>query len=76
MSNNIRDAILAQIRAEMAYQDIKQKDLAQTLGMDAAVLSRYMRAKRDMPMDIYLRISEALDLPPNYIMSKAVEKSK
>lgn len=76
MSNNIRDAILAQIRAEMAYQDIKQKDLAQTLGMDAAVLSRYMRAKRDMPMDIYLRISEALDLPPNHIMSKAVEKSK
>lgn len=75
MSKDTRDALLAQIRAEMAYRDTTQKELAERLGMDAAVLSRYMRAKRDMPMDVYFRISAALDLPPNYLMTKAVERS-
>lgn len=75
MSKDIRDALLAQIRAEMAYRDTTQKELAKKLGMDPAVLSRYMRAKRDMPMDVYFRISAALGLPPNYLMTKAVEKS-
>lgn len=70
-----RDALFAQIRAEMAYRGISQKELAEKIEMDPAVLSRYMRARRKMDLDVYFRISRALDLQPNYLMSKAVEKT-
>lgn len=69
------EALLAQIRAEMAYRDMTQKDLAKKLDTTQAVISRYMRGHRTMPMDIYLKISAALDLPPNYLMTKAVERT-
>lgn len=76
MSREIRDTLLAQIRAELAFREITQKELAERLGMDPAVLSRYMRAKRDMPMSIYFDISEALGLAPNYLLQKATEKTQ
>lgn len=69
-------ALAAQIRAEMAYREMTQKDLAETIGTTPAVVSRYMRGHRTMPMDVYLKISEALGLPPNYLMNKAVEKTQ
>lgn len=76
MSKEIRDALLAQIRAELAYREITQKELAGRIGMDPAVLSRYMRAKRDMPMNVYFDISAAMGLSPDYLMTKAAMKSK
>jgi transcriptional regulator with XRE-family HTH domain len=75
-STETEQALAAQIRAEMAYREMTQKELADIVGTTPAVISRYMRGHRTMPMDVYLKISRALGVSPNYLMNKAVEKTQ
>lgn len=46
----------------MAALDMKQKDMAQSVGMQTSTLSRYLSGERDIPMPVAFSMADALDL--------------
>lgn len=58
----IQSALVAQVKAEMGVQDMKQKDMAAKLGMQTSTLSRYLSGGRDIPMPIVFSFASALNL--------------
>ena len=59
---DIQAALVTQIKAEMAALDMKQKDMAQSVGMQTSTLSRYLSGERDIPMPVAFSMADALDL--------------
>lgn len=64
-------ALSAEIRAEMAAQDIKQGEMGRRAKISREALSRYLLGTRAMPMDVYLRISAELGVAPDELMIRA-----
>lgn len=60
--NDIQNALVTQVKAEMAARDMKQKDMAQHVGMQTSTLSRYLSGERDIPMPVVFSMAAALDL--------------
>jgi len=58
----IQSALVAQVKAEMGAQDMKQKDMAAKVGMQTSTLSRYLSGERDIPMPVVFSFASALDL--------------
>lgn len=59
---DIQAALVTQVKAEMAARDMKQKDMAQHVGMQTSTLSRYLSGERDIPMPVVFSFAEALGL--------------
>lgn len=58
---DIQAALVAQVKAEMAVRDMKQKDMAAKAGMQSSTLSRYFSG-RDIPVPVLFAFAGALDL--------------
>lgn len=72
----IQGAIVAQVKAEMAVQGIKQKDMAAKVGMQASTLSRYLAGERDIPMPVVFAFADALNLPFTELVERAERRLK
>jgi transcriptional regulator with XRE-family HTH domain len=59
---DIQAALVTQVKAEMAARDMKQKDMAQQVGMQTSTLSRYLSGERDIPMPVVFSMASALNL--------------
>lgn len=59
---DIQSALVTQVKAEMAARDMKQKDMAQRIGMQTSTLSRYLSGERDIPAPVLFSMAAALDL--------------
>jgi transcriptional regulator with XRE-family HTH domain len=59
---DIQAALVIQVKAEMAARDMKQKDMAQHIGMQTSTLSRYLSGERDIPMPVVFSMASALNL--------------
>lgn len=68
---DIQAALVMQVKAEMAAKDMKQKDMAARLGMQASTLSRYLAGERDIPMPVAFSMAAALDLPIIELVQRA-----
>lgn len=60
--SEIQSALVTQVKAEMAARDMKQKDMAQHIGMQTSTLSRYLSGERDIPMPVVFSMAGALNL--------------
>lgn len=58
----IQAAMAAQIKAEIAVKDWKQRDLAQASGIPTSTLHRYLAGQRDIPLPAFAEIANALGL--------------
>lgn len=67
-------ALSAEIRAEMAAQDVSQGALAERISISREALSRYLRGTRALPVDVYLRLSLELGLGPDELMIRAQKR--
>ena len=67
----IQKAIAVQIKAEMAARDWKQADLSKATGIVGSTLSRYLSAGRDIPLPVFVDISQALGLPVGELIARA-----
>ena len=71
----IQAAVAAEIRAEMAAQDIRQPELAKRISINQSSVSRYLtpndEARRDMPMYVFADIAKALGLTMRVIAERA-----
>jgi DNA-binding Xre family transcriptional regulator len=59
---DIQSAMAAQIKAEMAARDWKQKNLAEATGIPTSTLHRYLVGTRDIPLPAFAEIANALGL--------------
>jgi transcriptional regulator with XRE-family HTH domain len=72
MSNNVRSAIAAEVRAEMARQRKTQRDLSAALGgMDPAAVSRRVRGERPFLAEELVMVAEAWDVSPARFLAAA-----
>jgi len=59
---DIQSAIAVQIKAEMAAKGWKQAELAKRAGINTSTLHRYLAGDRDIPLPVFVGISDALGL--------------
>lgn len=71
---SLETALSAEIRAEMAAQDVSQGALAERVSISREALSRYLRGTRALPVDVYLRLSLELGLGPDELMIRAQKR--
>lgn len=64
-------ALSLQIKVELAEREMEQKDLADTVGIESATLSRYLTGKRSMPMPTFFKVAESLGLTAQELMQRA-----
>ena len=69
--NDIQAALVKQVKAEMAAQDMRQKDMAAKLGMQTSTLSRYLAGERDIPMPVVFGFADALGLTAIELVQRA-----
>lgn len=69
--NDIQAALVKQVKAEMAAQDLRQKDMAARLGMQTSTLSRYLSGERDIPMPVAFGFADALGLSVIELVQRA-----
>lgn len=74
--NDIQAALVTQVKAEMAAKDMRQKDMAATLGMQTSTLSRYLSGERDIPMPVMFGFADALDLSLIELVQRAERRLK
>jgi transcriptional regulator with XRE-family HTH domain len=68
------EALMKQIRMEMAERDLTQKDIAGAIGIERATLSRYLGRKAQMNISTLTAISRALGMNPPELWLKAVAR--
>ena len=68
---DIQAALVKQVKAEMAAQDMRQKDMAAKLGMQTSTLSRYLAGERDIPMPVVFGFADALGLTAIELVQRA-----
>ncbi|WGH92128.1 helix-turn-helix transcriptional regulator [Auritidibacter ignavus] len=69
--DDMHRALAVQIRVELAGLGMSQKELAARVGITEGALSRYMKGHREMPMTVYLEVSNVLGVEPDYLMRSA-----
>lgn len=65
------DAVITQIRVEMAERRMDQKTLAGIIGVQRATLNRYMMGHHSIPMPVFWRIADAFGMPADELMRRA-----
>lgn len=68
---DIQAALVKQVKAEMAAQDMRQKDMAARLGMQTSTLSRYLSGERDVPMPVAFGFADALGMSVIELVQRA-----
>lgn len=63
MPNTARDAIAAEVRAELARQNKTQRDVAEAIDMAQPVVSLRLQGKRSWRAEELARLAEWLDVP-------------
>ena len=57
------------IHIRMNALEIDQRELARRLGISEVVLCRYVTGKRKIPHDTLIRIAQALECEPGYLIN-------
>lgn len=70
-----RESIAAEVRATMARQRMQAKDLAPTIGIANASLSRKLNALAGFTVDELLAIEAALGLAPGDVIVSAARQA-
>ena len=58
----------ARIKEYLTDHDIKQKKLAEQLGISPAMLSHYLTGRNEMPIDTLIKLSEMFQLSLEYLV--------
>lgn len=66
-------AVTNVIRAEMGFQNVSQADIARRTEIPAGTLSRIIRGERQMDLDQFRLICQALQVPMSDVMAAAEE---
>lgn len=74
--NAFIEAVLQQLRAEMAARDISGAKAAEQAGVAYSVLVRYLRGERALPLVTLYRILEILDVPVTTFMARVEERAR
>lgn len=68
------EALMKQIRMEMAEREMTQKELADAIGIERATLSRYLSRKLQMSVRTLSAIARALKMSPRELWSRAQDR--
>jgi len=68
------EALMKQIRMEMAERDMTQQQLADAIGIERATLSRYLNRKLQMSVRTLTAIARALRMSPRDLWSRAQDR--
>jgi len=69
--DNYTEAVLAQLRAEMAVRKMTAKDLAPRVGVHYATLLRYLSGERNLPVVVLGNILNTLGVGPGDFFERA-----
>jgi transcriptional regulator with XRE-family HTH domain len=72
----LTDAVVAQIRAEMAIARLSVRTLAQKSGVPERTLARLMSGERTLDVAQFERLTNALDVPMATILARAEERMR
>jgi len=67
----LESAVALQVKVELTERGMDQKDLAEAAGLERVTLNRYLKGHRSMPMPIFFKIAQALDMSAQELMSRA-----
>lgn len=70
-ADTLEEALIVQLRVEMAERGMSQQDLAKALDITSATLSRYMKGHRSFPMPILFQTAEVLGIPAKTLVERA-----
>lgn len=69
----VQRAIAAEIRAEMARQNLTHAELIRRSGVSQSAYRYYLRTfERDLPMPALLALCDALDMPAADVLERAI----
>lgn len=74
-ADKITQATGAEIRAEAAARKIPITRLAEAAGVGRVTLYRYLDATRDMPVAVFLDLSDTLGVRADVLMTRAQERA-
>lgn len=74
-ADKITQALGAEIRAEAAARKIPITRLAEAAGVGRVTLYRYLDATRDMPVAVFLDLSDTLGVRADVLMTRAQERA-
>ena len=58
----LENALIAQVRVELAERNMHQKDLAAKMGIAPSALNRYLRQERGISMKVFAAMAEGLGM--------------
>ena len=68
------EALMKQIRMEMAEREMTQKEMADAIGIERATLSRYLNRKQQMSVRTITAIARALGMLPADLWTRAQKR--
>lgn len=71
----LNDALSTEVRVELATQQLKPADLAETTGIAVYSLRRLLKGERSIPFAEMLIIADALGIEPVDLIDRAVERA-
>ena len=75
MSKSITsDAILSQLRGEIAASFPNQKAFAEAAGIPYPSLHRYLKGEQQLPITVFIQMCTALGLEPATVFARAAER--
>ena len=66
----LEEALLTQVRVELAERGMLQKDLAAAMKIEPATLNRYLKSKRGISMAVFYKMAAGLGMSPGQLMEK------
>lgn len=69
-------ALATVIRMELAGLGMSIAKLAEHAGVSRETMSNYLNGKREMPLPVYFKVSEALKIGPRELMRRAEERAR
>jgi transcriptional regulator with XRE-family HTH domain len=68
------EALMKQIRMEMAEREMTQKDLAEAIGIERATLSRYLSRRLQMSVRTMTAIARVFKMSPRELWNRAADR--
>ena len=69
------EAVVAEIRAEMARKRVKQSELVGALGLSQPTVSARLAGKTPLDVESFFRICAVLDVRPDEMIRRACARS-
>lgn len=73
-SDNIRLAVAATVRGELAAQNVSGPEAARRTGIPYQTLRRYLDGSRDFPTPALYQIAQALNMSPETLVVRSLER--